>query len=334
MTRRRLSRQQLARIRGLQAERRTRAAHRASGEAAHDEAGPERLGLVIANFGLHAVVEDESGALWRCTARQNLERLVCGDRVVWQAAGTEEGVVSAVQPRRTLLRRPDHGSGERPVAANLDQMVVVLAPRPEPLPALVDRYLVAAHSLDVRALLVLNKADLLRRDDPVEALLEVYEHLHYTVLRTAAKSGAGMDRLRQALAGHTSILVGQSGVGKSSLVKALLPDLDIATRAVSTATGLGTHTTSASTLYHLPGSGDLIDSPGVRGFNPSVRDADTLARGFVELEPLLSRCRFSNCGHRSEPGCALREAVARGEVDSRRLDSYLQLLADLQSGFG
>lgn len=334
MTRRGLNKRQLARIKELQAERRTRAIRRAGDAVADDRLGPEQLGLVIANFGAQVVVEDDTGGLWRCTVRQNMERLVCGDRVVWQVSGEDEGVVSAVQPRRSLLARPDHGGGERPMAANLDLVAVVCAPRPEPQAPLIDHYLVAIHALDLQPLLVLNKADLLAPGSTAQDLMRMYARLGYSIIRTEARSGAGIGALRRALADHTSILVGQSGVGKSSLVNALLPDLEIATRAISEATGLGTHTTSASTLYHLPGGGDLIDSPGVRSFHPSLSDAETLGQGFIELAPLLARCRFSNCSHRLEPGCALREAASRGDIDPRRLESYLQLLAAVPRGFG
>ncbi|HXH02996.1 MAG TPA: small ribosomal subunit biogenesis GTPase RsgA [Candidatus Competibacteraceae bacterium] len=327
MARRRLSQRQLERIRKLQEQRRSRAARRASREHESGPLGAEQPGLVLANFGPHLIVEDERGGLWRCAVRQNLGTVVCGDRVIWQPAAAGGGVVVAVEPRRSLLARGGYGGRPKPIAANLDQVLVVLAPMPVPTLSLIDRYLVAIERLGVNALLILNKSDLLDAKSAtlLDELLGVYERIGYRLVRTSTRSAAGLAPLRRALAGHTSILVGQSGVGKSSLIKALLPQREIRTQAISAATGLGTHATTTTTLYHLPDGGDLIDSPGVRSFELEDLDQTALDRGFREFAPYLGQCRFSNCGHRVEPGCALREAVARGELDERRLESYLQL---------
>ena len=145
------------------------------------------------------------------------------------------------------------------------------------------------------------------------------------MLYASSRSSQGLEPLRQRLIGHTTILLGQSGVGKSSLIKALLPHRDIRIQALSQATGLGTHTTTTSALYHLPDGGDLIDSPGVRSFELSELHRVDLEHGFVEFGPYLGRCKFSNCSHRVEPGCALLAAVAEGKIDARRLRSYHQL---------
>jgi len=200
--------------------------------------------------------------------RQNLGRLACGDRVVWRAFDTGEGVVVAVGERHTLLARPDYNGQLRPIAANLDAVAVVLAPTPEPSEYLIDRYLVAIAAIGARGLLVLNKIDLLDRSGlaALAERLEPYRRIGYPLLLASGHAAHGLNELRAWLRGRTSLLAGQSGVGKSSLIKALLPDREIRIQAVSAATGHGTHTTSASTLYHLPDGGDLIDTPGVRSF--------------------------------------------------------------------
>lgn len=332
MAGRRLTRRQQERIGRSQERRRERVGQ---GAESLDEAGlgPEQTGLVIANYGRALIVEDGAGRLYRCAPRQNLGRLACGDRVVWQAASGGDGVVVAVGERRSLLTRPDYNGQPRPVAANLDAVAVVLAPEPEPSEYLIDRYLVAIAALDVQGLLVLNKIDLL---DPVTlaALIERFEpyrRIGYPLLQASSHTAHGLDALSAWLRGRTSLLVGQSGVGKSSLIKALLPDREVRIQAVSQATGHGTHTTSASTLYHLPDGGDLIDTPGVRSFELGEISLNGLERGFPDLAPYLNRCRFADCRHETEPDCALREAVAGGEIAPRRLDSYRQLRAALEA---
>ena len=332
MAGRRLTQRQQEQIRRGQERRRERAGQRLE---LRDDArlGPEQRGLVIAHHGRTLVVEDEAGRLYRCAARQNLGRLACGDRVVWQTSGAEEGVIMAVGERRSLLTRPDYHGQPRPVAANLDAVAVVLAPEPEPSESLIDRYLVAIAAIGVRGLLVLNKLDLL--DEPGLAVLrerlEPYRRIGYPLLLASSHTAHGLDELRAWLRGNTNLLVGQSGVGKSSLIKALLPDRRICIQAVSEATGHGAHTTSGSTLYHLPDGGDLIDTPGVRSFELGDIRLSDLDRGFMDIAPYLGRCRFSDCRHDAEPDCALREAVVSGTVARRRLDSYRQLRAALET---
>lgn len=330
MAGRRLTQRQQERIGRLQARHRDLAQHPAA--SAEDAViGSAVTGLVISHQGRTLIVEDAAGRLYCCTARQNLGRLACGDRVVWQASETGDGVVVAVNERRSLLSRPDYSGRPRPLAANVDSVAVVLALTPEPSEYLIDRYLVAIAAIGARGMLVLNKVDLLDHS-ALSALAErlaPYQRIGYQVLHASTRTSHGLDELRSWLQGCTSLLVGQSGVGKSSLVKALLPDREIRIQAVSAATGHGTHTTSASTLYHLPDGGDLIDTPGVRSFELDALSAGDLERGFPELEPYLGRCRFSDCRHEIEPDCALRQAVACGAIAPRRLDSYLQLHSTL-----
>jgi len=334
VSKRRLSKQQQVRIRALQTERRARAGHHRSSADAEGELGAERHGTVVINQRAAALVEDAEGGLHQCKVRQNLGGLACGDRVVWQPADSGGGVVIAVEPRRSLLERPGFDGRPKAVAANLDQIVVVAAARPAPSLSLIDRYLVAAELSGIKPVVLLNKIDLLDSAalEALRARLATFETLGYPVLLASTHSEHGLDAVRARLAGHTSILAGQSGVGKSSLVKALLPDLEIRIGAVSEATGHGRHTTTASVLYHLPHGGELIDSPGVRDFGLGHVAAERIIEGFPELQQLASACRFSDCAHTVEPGCALRAAAAQGEIDPRRLASFLAIRDELAAG--
>ncbi|MCB1821596.1 MAG: small ribosomal subunit biogenesis GTPase RsgA [Candidatus Competibacteraceae bacterium] len=328
---RRLTHRQKRQIEHQQDRRRARAAQDAEPP---DETGlgSEQTGLVITHHGAALIIEDSEGELHRCATRQNLGRLACGDRVIWQASGVREGVVVAICERRSLLTRRDYRGQPRPVAANLDAVAVVLAPSPELSEHLIDRYLVAIAAIGVQGLLVLNKLDLL--DPPaLTALctrLTPYRHIGYPVLLASSRTEHGLNALRSWLQGRTSLFAGQSGVGKSSLIKTLLPDREIRIQAVSAATGHGAHTTSASTLYHLPDGGDLIDSPGVRSFELDEIRLSDLDQGFPELAAYLGHCRFSDCRHSAEPDCALRDAVTQGVIHARRLESYRQLRAMLE----
>ncbi|MDG4596748.1 MAG: small ribosomal subunit biogenesis GTPase RsgA [Candidatus Contendobacter sp.] len=332
MAGRRLTQRQREQIRRGQERRRARADQRLE---SWDGAGlgSERPGLVIAHHGRTLVVEDEEGRLYRCATRQNLDRIACGDRIVWQASGAGEGVIVAVGERRSLLTRPDYQGQPRPVAANLDVVVVVLAPEPEPSESLIDRYLVAIAAAGIQGLLVLNKLDLLDASAlaALRERLKPYRRIGYPLLLASSHTAQGLDELRRWLRGRASLLAGQSGVGKSSLIKALLPDRQIRIQAVSQLTGHGAHTTSGSTLYHLPDGGDLIDTPGVRSFELGKISLSDLDRGFLDIAPYLDRCRFFDCRHDAEPDCALREAVASGVIAPRRLDSYRQLRAALET---
>jgi len=333
MAGRRLTQQQQGRIQRLQDRRRTRSDQAVPGEEDEAGLGPEQAGLAITNHGATVIVEDGEGRLQRCSVRQNLGRLACGDQVIWRTSGPVGGVVTAVVERRSLLTRPDFQGQPRPVAANLDAVAVVLAPEPNLSEDLIDRYLVAIAAIGVQGVLVLNKRDLLDEAALATLLdrLEPYRRMDYPLLLVSSRTAHGLEDLRAWLRGRTSLLAGQSGVGKSSLIKALLPDRDIRIQALSAATGHGAHTTSASTLYHLPGGGDLIDTPGVRSFELGEIRLRDLDRGFADIAPYLGRCRFSDCRHLREPDCAVQVAVKRGEIALRRLDSYQQLRAALET---
>ena len=295
MARRKLTPKQVERIKQLQEERRARAAARQGAGRAASGLGPEQPGLVVARFGKGVAVEDEAGALHHCLMRQNLGDVVCGDRVVWQGSKEGGGVVTAVEPRDSVLERHDAmRAGTKTMAANIDRMVIVAAPLPELSTALLDRYLAAAELTAIEPLIVINKIDLL--DDESRGWLHEqlahFEAIGYPLIYASTHTAHGLDELREALTGHTAILTGQSGVGKSSLINALLPDLDIAVGALHEATGLGTHTTTTATLYHLPEGGHLIDSPGIREFGLWNVTPEALETGFREIHATAPHCRF------------------------------------------
>ena len=335
MAKRRLTERQKGRIAAIQQRRRERFEQRA--DAALDDSGANQAqsGQVVIRHGQNLVISDTDGTLHHCLSRQNIGQPVCGDRVLWQPTHSGEGVVTALQPRDTALVRPDYSGREKPLAANLTQLVVVLAPQPTPSAYLLDQYLVAAELIGVATLITLNKSDLL--DDATRAEFDDefgrYRQIGYPLIEVSARHDHGLDPLIERLADQTSILVGQSGVGKSSLVGALLPDIEIQIGRLSEASGLGRHTTSTTRLYRLPQGGTLIDSPGVRSFRLGRLTQQQLEQGFREFHPYLGQCRFSDCSHDHEPGCALREAVERGEIHPQRLANFRHLVENTPKNY-
>jgi len=335
MSKRKLSRQQAWRIEKIQEERAKRVARRdseAEKALTGGELGPEREGLIVAHYGTQVAVESEPGTSQRCHIRANLEGLVTGDRVVW-CEGDPVGVVVAQLDRQSVLSRPDPYGKLKPVAANIDQILLVIAPYPEPHANLIDRYLVAAETVEIEPVILLNKTDLLA-DDPalqqqMDELLAVYPTLGYRVLYTSIKH-SGLAALHDALRERTSVFVGQSGVGKTSLVNVLLPDADLRVGALSENTQKGTHTTTTAQLFHLDCGGSLIDSPGIREFGLWHMTKDQVEQGFRELRPLLGTCKFRDCQHQQEPGCAVLGAVEAGDISARRMDSFRRIVASLE----
>ncbi len=334
MAGRKLNRRQQWRIEKIQEERRARMERkqgrleqRIGGEGG---LGAEQTGLVIASFGASLEIEAENGEQLRCLLRQNLPLIVVGDRVVWQA-GQEGGVVTALQERRSLLSRPDARGEQKGLAANIDQIIVVVAPAPLYSTELIDQYLAAAELTGITPLLLLNKIDLIgdQNQRQVEQLLQRYRDIGYRVLTSSTKVNHGLDEVIEQLKDHTNVFVGQSGVGKSSLSNALMPGLNIATKVLSERSGLGQHTTSTARLYHLPQGGSIIDSPGVREFRLWQMDESTLAEGFREFHPFLGMCKFRDCKHQREPQCALKRAQEEGKISRERLNNYHKIVSQL-----
>lgn len=328
MTKRKLSDQQARRIAAIQEERRRRAQRqnkKVDDMLDSGHLGPEEHGLLITHYGTQADIERDDGSIHRCLLRQNLGLLACGDRVIWRSAAGESGVVVALQTRRSVLGRPDRQGDIRPVAANIDQMIIVAAPEPALQTYLIDSYLVAAETLHIQPLICLNKVDLLKDTDPLFDIVARYQHLGYTVIHASCDSKKGLQALAECLKGNVSVFVGQSGVGKSSLIAAFLPQEDIRVGEISAQTKLGRHTTSNSRLYHLQTGGDLIDSPGIREFGLWHMQPRQIAEGFVEFREYLDQCKFRDCSHVHEPDCALRQAVQAGDIDLDRLHNFHKL---------
>ena len=292
-------------------------------------------GTVISHHGRDLVALAANGDTIQCRLRQNLGSIVCGDRILYTledvGGADEQAVVIALGERDNLLQKTGFGNRAKPVAANIDQVVIVCALVPKPNLYLIDRYLVATENLPARPLLVINKTDLM--DDAGERIVNdinaIYGGIGYRVIETSATCMDGIDELQSELAGKTSILVGLSGVGKSSLIKDLLPEIDIRIGEISQASQEGKHTTTVSSLYLMPDGGKLIDSPGVRDFTPVNLEREEILNGFIELIRYRGRCKFANCTHDTEPGCAIRDAVARGEVSRQRVESFRKMLADI-----
>ena len=292
-----------------------------------------REGLVITRFGQHADVEDpETGIIHRCNLRRSIQSLVSGDRVVWRP-GVEalqgiNGVVEAVHERESMLTRPDYYDGVKAVAANVNQIIIVSAVLPELSLNIIDRYLIAAETVGIPPLIVLNKVDLLEAEDrkQVEQTLALYQDIGYEVRLVSSETGEGLDGLREDLKGHISIFAGQSGVGKSSLVNSLMPEVDAEVGDVSENSGLGQHTTTAARLYHFPDGGDLVDSPGVREFGLWHLEPEQVTEAFVEFRDYLGGCKFRDCKHGNDPGCIIREAVEEGKIHQARYDSYHKII--------
>jgi ribosome biogenesis GTPase len=292
-------------------------------------------GVVLARTGstyrVHTDTGEVTAVLRGKLKHRDDDRVVAGDVVDLELQSGSRATISGVRRRKSVLAR--RAAGERspraqPIAANVDQVVVVTSVRsPEPSPRLLDRFLVIASANRIPAVIVLNKIDL----DPtaLERLLERYTPAGYQVLATSARTPEGLPALRDLLRGRESVLAGQSGVGKSSLLNALDPGLNLRIGEISAKWDKGKHTTRAALVVPLAGGGYVVDTPGLREVGTWGIDPELLAVCFPEFRRFLDQCRFDNCRHLAEPGCAVREAARQGAFDADRLVSYQRLYAEV-----
>lgn len=281
-------------------------------------------GLVVSHLGQGIAVE-VAGTIILCQTRRKLDTVAVGDQVMVTKSSPDQGRIEEILPRRSLLQRPSRNKKTRPVAANIDKIYVVFATEPHCDFLLIDQYLAICENKNIDAVLVLNKVDL-TNIKKLETELQQYQDIGYELHKVSAMENIGIAELKIALNNQISIFAGQSGVGKSSLTNALIPDKQLKTNTVSEITKHGRHTTTAATLYHLPEGGDLIDSPGVAIFGLADMTEQQLAWGYREFQPLLERCRFNNCRHIKDKGCAVRATAETGEIPLQRYQRYLKLI--------
>ena len=278
-------------------------------------------GLIIAAYGRHYLAELPGGEILECVPRGKKSDVACGDTVEIERTSADQAVIDSIAPRSTLLYRSD-AYKQKIIAANVTQLIVVVATEPSFNDELLARCLLAGHDQKLDIIIVLNKCDL-PQVEAARAQLAPYVKIGYRVLELSAKQD--VTPLLPYLQGHTSVLVGQSGMGKSTLINALIPDALAATREISTVLDSGKHTTTHARLYHLNATSNLIDCPGVQLFGLHHLDFAAIERSFPEFLPHLGQCRFANCSHSHEPDCAIRKATDAGKIDVRRLKLFQQI---------
>ena len=282
---------------------------------------PLEHGVIIAAHGKRYDVELSDGRITSCVTRGKKSELACGDRVEMKPTGPNEGVIENFLPRSSLLYRSNEYR-KKLLAANVTQMIIVLAAQPTYYPELLDRCLIAATSENICPLILLNKSDLPETSQALEKL-KLYSQLGYNVLPLSGQND--ITPLLPWLKDQTSVLVGQSGMGKSTLVNSLLPEANIHTREISQALDSGKHTTTAARLYHLDPTSHVIDSPGLQEFGLAHLTNDQIEYAFIEFRPFLGHCRFNDCQHASEPDCAITAAITSGKITPARLACFHEL---------
>lgn len=291
----------------------------------HRQAAPSELGLVVAAYGRRYRVELADADEIDCVTRGRKSDVACGDRVRVAKTGAGGGVIEAVEPRASLFYRSD-ARRTKLIAANVTQLVVVVAPLPVYHEDLLDRCLAGAEHAGIKALIALNKADLADAQNTAAALAP-YRELGYRIVTLSAKRD--VSPLLRRLKDEVSVLVGQSGMGKSTIINALVPDAAARVAEISVALGSGRHTTTHAEMYRLDASTRIVDSPGLQEFGLHHLSADDAAHAYVEFRPYLGGCRFRDCRHVSEPDCAVAKAAGEGKIAERRLASYRRLAAEL-----
>ena len=283
--------------------------------------------VVVATFSRTMDLRLTGGNVVRARIKGKKLKPVCGDRVLCQPIPNEpEWLIESIEPRTNKLTRPDSRGKVEVLAANIDRICVVAAARPSPDWFIVDRYLCAAELMRVDAAVVFNKSELEYDAERIDSVLSNYASLGYPTIKCSAKTGDNLDQLLDILAGHTSIIAGQSGVGKSSIINYLLDSANLRTGEISASSGEGRHTTVNSSMLTLDNGAEVIDSPGVRDYAPAVDEQRDVVLGFIEMREAGDDCKFSNCRHDREPGCAVRDQVETGQISARRYESFRRMM--------
>ena len=331
MSKHTLTKRQQLRIKKQQQQRSERATANINKQSSSENDKQEAV--IVAQYRQHVEVCDITGKIYRCHLRKNLGALAVGDHVVWQLTADEEGVVVAIKPRHSELYRFHKLHGNKLVATNVDQLFMVTAPEPPRALNVIDRYLMLAEIQHIEPIIIYNKVDLLDAEDlhTVNDYLSYYETLGYKVIYTSANDSQGLPELLTTLYNKTSIFVGLSGVGKSSLVNTILPEAILETGELSDKSREGNHTTTTAKLCNLPQGGQLIDCPGIRELAIGDVTPTEVLQGFKELAELAAHCRFRNCHHTQEAECAILIAENVGTVNLERLASYRSILEQLSS---
>ncbi len=288
-----------------------------------------KTGLIIARYKRHALVEIASNESYLCQFKSRSLNPVVGDKVTWHKESKDIGTIEFINTRSSELKRINSKGKPETIAANLTQLVIVIAETPTPDWFLLDRYLVAAELAYLQATIIFNKVDLTKT---LPSTYHSYENLGYPISTTSAHTGIGIPAFSENMISQRSVIIGQSGVGKSSLINVLMGDNIQKTGNLSKKSNLGKHTTTTATLHRLPNGGELIDSPGVRDYAPYIEKNQQIQQGFCEFSALSQNCRFSNCKHLAEPDCAIKIAVDDGKIASKRYRSYKKLF-ELQASF-
>ena len=318
-----LTRKQKWRIDKVQSEKIARAGKAASKvESQLDKDEIEHSGKVITRYGQRQLVEDEQGRVFQSVSRQNIGLSVAGDRVLFQKTKHDEAIVTAIYPRDNELKRQD-----KLIAANIDQLWLVVAIEPHYEFELIDRYLIMAENSKLPIGIIVNKIELSSNKSKTENDFLNYQSLGYDVHFLSVKKQINLDFFKEQLINKSHIFLGQSGVGKSSLINSLIPDLQLRVNEISSKSKLGKHTTTNTTIYHIPSGGDLIDSPGVREFQLENLTELEIKSGFKEFKALSNECRFRDCRHINEPNCAVKESLDQGKINPNRYQSYLNIIA-------
>lgn len=326
MSKRNLSDQQKRRIDKLQQR------HRSEAEKTKSD-GEGQAGLIVAHFGKNIEVEDRGGKVWRCFLRQNLGVAAVGDQVIWTSGDNDTHVITAIMPRKNSLTRYNKFTGEKLIAANIDQIFIVVAIEPPRAINVLDRYLMLAELQRIKPIIIYNKIDLLDAEQLAQQkeFLQLYQDLGYEVIYTSVNDAQTIAKLSALLVNKTSVFVGLSGVGKSSLIKAIAPDAEIMVGELSDKSREGNHTTTTARLYHLANNATLIDCPGIRELAMGDLTPQQVIGGFKELARLAADCQFRDCQHEHETGCAILAAIESGKLAPDRLISYHNIINEIAS---